>query len=162
MDRSKLDAAAKQISDYTARHPELCEAHHFVYDYPLFDDFRTAGKPEIVVMGINPGETSTDRTDGQRREATWNGWRSHTASARNWAALCEDYTNSRLLISAELFFWSSHSGPKRSLNSSAFAPPPRSNPRFIPLGFRLGQIGLRFWRLNFLQRVSRPLSNLFV
>ena len=36
-----------------AEHPELKQSHHFVYDFLLRD-----GNPNVLVLGINPGETS--------------------------------------------------------------------------------------------------------
>ena len=120
MDRSKLDDAAREIVDYTAKHPELQKAHTFVYDYPVFDNFRTLGKPEFVVMGINPGETEPDREERKRWEAqgrvwitrpsTWNGARSYTRSAKVWADNCKYYTNSERVVSTEVFFWSATDG----------------------------------------------------
>jgi hypothetical protein len=127
MDRTKLDAAAKEISDYTAKHVELRKAHSFVYDYPPFEEFRSLGEPELVVMGINPGETEPDRLqmgvrpneteeERKRREAawtpletTWNGnFRSQTPSAHDWAEAISYYTESRRVVSTEIFFWSAN------------------------------------------------------
>jgi hypothetical protein len=137
MDRTILDVAASEIRNYTAEHPELRRAHNFVYDYPPFDDFRSLGKPEIAVMGINPGETGQDKLEmgvkpnenedeRKRREAawitrdaTWNGsFRSQTPSARVWANEIKYYTGSRRVVTSELFFWSANGGNLLTLTSA--------------------------------------------
>ena len=53
MNRERLDVAIQKIRDYTKNHKELCAAHHFLFDLPLDKE---AGKPGVVMMGINPGE----------------------------------------------------------------------------------------------------------
>ena len=58
MNRGCLDEKINTIREYTAGHAELRLAHHFLYDLPLNKD---ALSPEVVVMGINPGETQVDR-----------------------------------------------------------------------------------------------------
>lgn len=58
MDRTRLDSNIQAIRRYTTEHAELRRAHHFLYDLPLNRDI---GPPELVVMGINPGETQVDR-----------------------------------------------------------------------------------------------------
>ena len=68
MDRKKLDDAVKDIRMYTAKHDKLLKAHHFVYDYPPFAETKRLDKPEWVVMGINPGESKEDWSEGEKKQ----------------------------------------------------------------------------------------------
>ena len=73
-------------------------------------------------MGINPGESEEDWSEGEKkqREAgkwtplaqTRNGERSTTDSGKKWAETIEYYTCSRLVVTSELFFWSARSQPE--------------------------------------------------
>jgi hypothetical protein len=114
MDRTRLDAAIQCIRDYTDRHSKLKAAHHFVFDSPLD---KCAGVPRFVMMGINPGETDSDRKDGLRAvERTWlrdfYDGKSEPPSKRNmrWRKLAKWFANDEPLVLTELFFWNSHDG----------------------------------------------------
>jgi len=80
-----------------------------------------------------------------------------------------DFVNTRLdaqpYIAGETFtagaFALFMASPMLVLALSA-VPPPRFNPRFIPLGFRRGQTGAWVWGLHFLQRIGGSASNPFV
>ena len=111
MNRERVDAAIGEIRDYTATHVELQKAHHFVYDYPLFDNI----VPEFIVMGLNPGETPPDWNlyPTQREQTSNSGFRSSTSSALKWAKKCSEYTGSERLVSTEFFFWSTPDTNKR-------------------------------------------------
>ena len=111
MDRTRLDANIEAIRRHTAKHPELLKAHHFLYDLPLD---KNAGAPELVVMGINPGETEADRRayEGPTEE-TWALDFHEQASERSmgskrWRRLTEEFVGSRSVVFTELFFWSSN------------------------------------------------------
>jgi hypothetical protein len=111
MDRRRLDLNIEAIRRYTAAHPELLKAHHFLYDLPLSKE---AGAPEIVVMGINPGETAADRLAyAGPTEETWNfDFHEEAATGRSrgskrWRELTAKFTGGRSVVFTELFFWSS-------------------------------------------------------
>jgi hypothetical protein len=111
MDRARLDGAIKQIRDYTDKHPALGHAHHFLYDVPLD---KSDVKPEIVVMGINPGENERDRKayPGPTEETCKHDF--HTTStvgrsqgSKNWYKNAKFLANGKPVVFTELFFWSS-------------------------------------------------------
>jgi len=111
-DRELLDGNIKAIRKYTAEHAELRAAHHFLYDLPLD---KTAGAPEIVVMGINPGETQVDRDAcaGPTEETRLHDFHEHSASGRSqgsrrWRELTAKFTRGRTVVFTELFFLSSN------------------------------------------------------
>lgn len=111
MDRHRLDLNIEAIRRYTAEHEELREAHHFLYDLPLNGD---VGLPELVVMGINPGETQTDRDacPGPTQETSKYDFHEHSPLGRSkgskrWRKLTAEFTGGRSVIFSELFFWSS-------------------------------------------------------
>jgi hypothetical protein len=111
VDRARLDSNIDAIRRYSAKHAELRKAHHFLYDLPLNAD---AGPPELVVMGINPGETPRDRCacPGPTEETSKRDF--HEASpmdrspqSKRWRTLTADFTGGRSVVFTELFFWSS-------------------------------------------------------
>jgi hypothetical protein len=112
MNRERLDENINTIRKYTAAHAELRVAHHFLYDLPLNKDARA---PEIVVIGINPGETQVDREayPGPTEE-TWNFDFHEQASlgrsrgSIHWRKNAAYFANGRPVIFTELFFWSSN------------------------------------------------------
>jgi hypothetical protein len=112
MDREQLDARINTIRKYTADHPELGSAHHFLYDLPLNKE---AGIPQVIVMGINPGETHVDRDayPGPTEE-TWNfDFHEQAKSGRSrgsvhWRKSTAYFTNGSPVVFTELFFWSSN------------------------------------------------------
>lgn len=98
----------KKIAAYTARHPELRSAHHFLYDLRV----PPAGRPKFVVMGINPGESANDwQLSATPTEETSRHDFHHvaekTGSARRWANLANYYLDGADHVLAEVFFWSS-------------------------------------------------------
>jgi len=109
VDRERLDAAIQKIRDYTRAHPDLQVAHHFLFDLPLD---RRAGRPEVVVMGINPGEVESQwRAAPDPTEETWN-YDFHqnierSRSSRNWYNNAMFFSGGRPVVLSELFFWSS-------------------------------------------------------
>jgi len=114
MDRSKLDAAILSIRAYTSQHAELRQSHHFLFDLPLD---KAAGKPEFVIMGVNPGEREHDIRSANYTgaEETWlsdfharSGQRSR--GSINWRNNASFFANGRPVVFTELFFWSSRNG----------------------------------------------------
>jgi hypothetical protein len=111
MDRQRLDSNIEAIRRYTTEHRKLREAHHFLYDLPLNGN---VGLPELVVMGINPGETQTDRDacPGPTEETSKYDFHEHSPSGRSkgskrWRKLTAEFTHGRSVVFTELFFWSS-------------------------------------------------------
>jgi len=97
------------ISAYTAQHPELKAAHHFLYDLRRPRD----GKPDFVVMGVNPGETTHDWTIApEPTEETsrfdFHVGHEHVPSAKKWASSVQYFLGDADYVLAELFFWSSY------------------------------------------------------
>src|SRR5208282_1772392 len=107
MDRDRLDAAIQQIRAYTRAHPDLQKGHHFVFDYPLD---KSAGKPEVLVMGINPGEVESQWSVPGPTESTWNYDFHHkvhrSRSSRNWHNNALFFSDGRPVVFTDLFFWS--------------------------------------------------------
>lgn len=112
MDRRRLDQAIMEIRAYTQRHPELRKAHHFLFDVPLD---RTAGPPEFVILGINPGETERDwEAHPGPTEETWL-FDFHEASklgrspgSSRWRERAASICGSRAATLGQFFFWSSN------------------------------------------------------
>lgn len=111
MDRTRLYSNIEAIRKYTVEHAELREAHHFLYDLPLSGDTE---QPELVVMGINPGETQTDKPScpGPTEETSKYDFHEHSPSGRSkgskrWRELTAKFTSGRSVVFTELFFWSS-------------------------------------------------------
>jgi hypothetical protein len=112
MDRERLDSNIEAIRRYRDAHPALHQAHHFLYDLPLNKD---AGSPEVVVMGINPGETQVDRDScpGPTEETRKHDFHEASASGRsrgsiNWRENTKFFANGKPVVFTELFFWSSN------------------------------------------------------
>ena len=105
---AKLQANIERIAAYTAEHPELRRAHHWLYDLRSPPD----GKPEFVIMGINPGETERDwKLSPEPTEETSRHDFHHRAekagSALRWATLASYYLDGADHVLAEIFLWSS-------------------------------------------------------
>jgi hypothetical protein len=112
MNRERLDVAIQKIRDYTMNHKELCTAHHFLFDLPLD---KGGGKPEVVMMGINPGETEWDRHayPGPTEETWIHDFHEKSPLGRsqgsiNWRRNAEFFANGKRVVFTELFFWSSN------------------------------------------------------
>lgn len=106
--RDRLDAAIKNIRAYTCAHADLQQSHHFVFDYPLD---KSAGKPEVLVMGINPGEVPSQLAAPGPTESTWL-YDFHekpgvvrSPSSTYWHRIAKYIANSRRIVFT-LFFWS--------------------------------------------------------
>ena len=111
VNRERLDAAILQIRAYTQGHPELCAAHHFCYDLPLD---KTAQTPEVLVMGINPGEIEGDRqsypgpTEQTRNFDFQKGGTLGTSQGgKNWRENASFLADNRPVVFTEFFLWSS-------------------------------------------------------
>jgi len=114
VNRECLDAAILQIRAYTQGHPELCAAHHFCYDLPLDT---TAQKPEVLVMGINPGEIEDDRLSYPGpTEQTWKhdfqqmGTLGKSLWGERWRKNASFFADNRPVVFTEFFLWSSNDG----------------------------------------------------
>ena len=112
MDRTRLDSNIDAIRKYRDGNPVLRRAHHFLYDLPLK---REAGRPEVVVMGINPGETQFDRDAcPDPTEETWQHDFHETSElgrsqgSMRWRKNMEFFACGYPVIQTELFFWSSN------------------------------------------------------
>jgi hypothetical protein len=106
-----LDVAILLIRAYTEGHPELRAAHHFCYDFPLD---KTAQKPEVLVMGINPGEIEDDRRSYPGpTEQTWNfdfqeeGTLGKSQGGNSWRKTASFFADNRPVVFTEFFLWSS-------------------------------------------------------
>lgn len=105
----KLIKNIELISEYTAHHSELKAAHHFLYDLRC----PRGGKPEYVVMGVNPGETDHDwKIAPEPTEETsrfdFHAGHSVGTSAKKWASSVQYFLGDADYVLAELFFWSSY------------------------------------------------------
>jgi hypothetical protein len=98
----------RQVRSYTASHAELRNAHHFLFDFPLYPDVVEA---DYIVMGINPGKSQEQPINRQMRkeeisECDFRQVRSNPSRAR-WQRHCEWFLESRNIFLTELFFWTS-------------------------------------------------------
>jgi hypothetical protein len=112
VNRECLDAAILLIRAYTEGHPELRAAHHFCYDLPLD---KTAQKPEVLVMGINPGEVEDDRRSYHGpTEETWNhdfhekGTLGRGQGSKKYRKNAKYFADDRPVVFTEFFLWSSN------------------------------------------------------
>ena len=108
MNRERLDIAIQKIRDYTMIHTELCTAHHFLFDLPLDKE---AGRPEVVMMGINPGETEWDRQSypGPTEETRSHDFHEKSAFGRSqgsdhWRRNAAFFANGKRVVFTELLF----------------------------------------------------------
>jgi hypothetical protein len=112
MERTRLDSNIEAIRRYRDENAVLQQAHHFLYDLPLD---KHAGRPEVVVMGINPGETQFDRDSclGPTEE-TWqhdfhaDSRLGRSQGSKRWRDSMKFFSLGRPVIQTELFFWSSN------------------------------------------------------
>lgn len=110
-DRSVIHSNIEQIVEYQNQHPELLQAHHFLYD----KRYSNAEKCRYVLMGINPGEGPSDWAEwpvhGAPAEETsrfdFQTQRAENRSARRWRKTCEAMLNTLDISLTEMFFWSS-------------------------------------------------------
>lgn len=96
------------IRAYTEANEELKRAHHFLFDLRSPPD----GRPEFVVMGINPGEVPSDWEKSptpteETSEYDFHVERGSGRSAIRWAKACNFFLDGNDYVLAELFFWSS-------------------------------------------------------
>ena len=115
---ARLRSNIEKIEAYTARHPELATAHHWLYDsrYPQ------EGIPQFVVLGINPSETDEDWTRYPKPTEDTSRFDYHdrkclTRAARNWQSKARDILGGADYVLAELFFWSSKDTNKKSFHA---------------------------------------------
>lgn len=101
----------EEIVRYTRSHPELMQAHHFLFDLPVNENNQVI---EYIVIGINPGESKKDKKiiPNTVHEETSrydfrkvNGVRPN--NSRRWFDLSEEYCGSKKVILSEVFLWSS-------------------------------------------------------
>ena len=52
-----ISKALGKIRNYPKEHKELLNAHHFVFNVPLF---KNIVKADAIIIGLNPGETRED------------------------------------------------------------------------------------------------------
>ncbi len=116
-----------KIRKYTLKHPELMKCHHFLYDLPLNKTYT----PDVVVLGINPGETEEDfkltkniETDYIFEESQQFDFHDLYGKGReksSWKRKCEEFTGTKNILCSEIFFWSSpHPSEKSPPNRPQF------------------------------------------
>jgi len=100
----------EEIRKQWVKHPELTQSHHFVYDFLLKD-----GHPNVLVLGINPGETSEDWQKfpkGQHEETRHLNFREKlplSTNSKRWFTFIQKILPEHVgIILSELFFWSSN------------------------------------------------------
>ncbi|HZW16891.1 MAG TPA: hypothetical protein VFF66_11660 [Brevundimonas sp.] len=99
----------ERLAAYTAEHPELRVAHHFLYDLRVPKD----GKPQFVVMGVNPGETPHDWVIAPEPTEETSRYDFHDEvgagrSAIRWSKAAQYFLSHADYVLAEIFFWSSY------------------------------------------------------
>lgn len=99
----------ERLAAYTAEHPELRAAHHFLYDLRFPKD----GKPQFVIMGVNPGETHHDWVIAPEPTEETSRYDFHDEvgagrSAIRWSKAAQYFLGDADYVLAEIFFWSSY------------------------------------------------------
>lgn len=103
----------RRIREYTAEHPELQQAHHFLYDKRYCSKEQPV---QYVVMGVNPGETSPDweqwpasrgTPTEESSEFSFHAHGEPSRSAKAWRARVTNILGTDAVVLAEAFFWSS-------------------------------------------------------
>ena len=99
----------ERIAAYTAEHPELAIAHHFLYDLRHPEK----GQPDYVVMGVNPGETDYDWKIAPQPTEETSRYDFHKEagggrSSIRWTKASRFFLDNADYVLAELFFWSSY------------------------------------------------------
>ncbi len=105
----KISKLLTDIRSYRDNNADLQEAHHFIFCKPII---RNKNAKNLIVMGINPGETTADRisTNGNPSEETFEfdfheGNRS--AASKKWMSNIDFFLPDHNIFLTELFFWSS-------------------------------------------------------
>ena len=99
-----------QIREYTKENEELSKSHHFLYNCPINKNSNLA---EVIIVGINPGETSTDwiyegdLPTEESSEFDFHEKIGRGSSSKRWIRLCEKYSKTKNIVLTEFFFWSS-------------------------------------------------------
>lgn len=101
-----MEDQIKRVREHTLRHPELRQAHHFLFDLRL----STAGT-EYIVMGVNPGETNADYDiPGPTEETSLYDFHKPSdrgSSSSRWLKNISFFLETDRVTLAEYFFWSS-------------------------------------------------------
>ncbi len=111
MDRQRLDDAIDDIVRYTDEHPDLGEAHHFLYDLP-FDP--GCDQISFIVIGLNPGESKSDwishpngrEQETSRRDFHRDGGKERSPGSKKWRKNAQFFAGSTNIVFGNLFFWS--------------------------------------------------------
>lgn len=110
---SGLSSDLIEIREYTRRHAELREAHHFLFALPT-DGFDPNLPIELVLMGTNPGESPACwkflRTPMQEESFEFDfhrGSSGATSGRKNWMSKVSRFLPPGNILQTELFFWSS-------------------------------------------------------
>ncbi len=110
-----LDEQITCIDVYTKKHPELQQAHHFLYNLPLSKDTKCG---DYIVMGINPGEGNNDWVIEPDRTQETSKYDFHEVKGKGrkyvrWNSHIRNFLpDTENVIQTELCFWSSKGGDK--------------------------------------------------
>jgi hypothetical protein len=105
-----------RIREYTRKHPELREAHHFLFDLPLT---RESANVKFLVFGLNPGESDHDwriasSPTEESREFDFHERSGNPSPGREkWPKNCRFFLGTSNVVFSEFFFWSSKDSDKQ-------------------------------------------------
>ena len=105
----------ERIRAYTQQHPELREAHHFLFDLPITEK---RDPVDVLVMGMNPGESPSDFDicDPVAEESSAYDFHERDGAGRDhipWHRRARTILRGTGAVQTEAFFWSSEkSGAK--------------------------------------------------
>jgi len=90
-------------------HPELQEAHHFLFDLPFSS---SPDRCDFLVIGLNPGESSEDWRNCPHRTEETSQYDFHeeygaSTGSKRWKSEVERYCGSLSGRETQFFFWSS-------------------------------------------------------
>ena len=109
---NNLTKSLKQIRNYTLANDELRKSHHFLFNAPFKN---SQGKADIIMMGLNPGETSDDwfyegeTPTENSNEFDFHHYSKNSPSSKRWESITNYFLGdiSENIFLSEFFFWSS-------------------------------------------------------
>lgn len=106
-----ISKALGKIRNYPKEHKELLNAHHFVFNVPLF---KNIVKADAIIIGLNPGETredflyNKDLPTEESSEFDFHDIIGKSKSATKFQNRCKFYLETENIFLTEFFFWSSN------------------------------------------------------
>ena len=110
-----LSETLNRIRNYTRKHSELQKCHHFLFNLPLD---KTSIKADVLVIGVNPGESPNDWVDFEDPTEETHEFDFHGKgrASLEWSKKCKYYLPDSKIFQSEFFFWSSRQASENPRN----------------------------------------------